>query len=74
MIRAVKCLLVIVKIRGCSNIIENSIRGKSIDIKSDDFSEVYACYDKTYVKCEYEDNITILYGEKKHKNIYKKYF
>lgn len=55
----------------CSNIIENSIRGKSIDIKSDDFSEVYACYDKTYVKCEYEDNITILYGEKNIKTYTK---
>lgn len=48
----------------CSNIISNSIHGTSINLYKEDVSEIYACYDKTYVKCYYEDNISIIYGEK----------
>ena len=51
------------KTEDCSNIIDNSIRGKTIDIKSEDISTIYACYDKLYVKCEYDNNISIFYGE-----------
>lgn len=51
------------KTEDCNNIIDNSIRGKTIDIKNEDISTIYACYDKLYVKCEYDDNISIVYGK-----------
>lgn len=59
------------KTEDCNNIIDNSMHGKTINIKNENISTIYACYDKLYVKCEYEDNITILYGEKNIKTYTK---